>query len=98
MDILPTCLDLARVEYPDRFNGHNITPLDGKGLTSVLEGGEREGHDRIFFEHVGGKAVLENDWKLVTLRQGLPVGYTTSRTTRGNRLIGRTIILVAQRG
>lgn len=69
MDLLPTCLDLAGVEYPDQYNGHEITPLDGKSLTPVLNGEEREGHDQIFFEHVGGKAVLEGDWKLVTLRQ-----------------------------
>jgi len=69
MDVLPTCLDLAGVEYPDQFNGHEITPMDGRSLTPVLNGEEREGHDQIFFEHVGGKAVLEDDWKLVTLRQ-----------------------------
>jgi arylsulfatase len=73
MDILPTCLDLAEVEYPDRFNGHDITPLDGKSLTPILAGEEREGHDQIFFEHVGGKAIMEDDWKLVTLRrEGAP--------------------------
>ena len=70
MDVLPTCLDLADVEYPDRFNGHEITPLDGMSLTPVLAGDEREGHDQIFFEHVGGKAVLEDKWKLVSLRRG----------------------------
>jgi arylsulfatase len=69
MDVLPTCLDLAGVEYPDQFNGHDITPLDGKSLTPVLHGQEREGHDQIFFEHVGGTAVLEDEWKLVTLRE-----------------------------
>ena len=69
MDVLPTCLELADVEYPDRYNGHEITPLDGKSLTPVLNGEEREGHDQIFFEHVGGKAVLEDEWKLVTLRK-----------------------------
>lgn len=69
MDVLPTCLDLAGVEYPDRYNGHDITPLDGKSLTPVLRGEQREGHDQIFFEHVGGKAVIEDKWKLVTLRE-----------------------------
>lgn len=68
MDVLPTCLDLAIVEYPDRYNGHEIRSADGKSLAPVFRGEEREGHDRLFFEHVGGKAVLDGDWKLVTLR------------------------------
>ena len=73
MDILPTCLDVAEADYPQQYNGHDITPLDGKSLTPVLEGDERVGHNQIFFEHVGGKAVLEGDWKLVTLRrEGAP--------------------------
>lgn len=68
MDVLPTCLDLAGVEFPDQYNGHEIESLDGKSLTPVLRGDEREGHDQIFFEHVGGRAILEGEWKLVTLR------------------------------
>lgn len=70
MDVLPTCLDLADVDYPDRYNGHEIRSLDGKSLSPVFQGDEREGHEQIFFEHVGGKAVLEDEWKLVTLRSG----------------------------
>lgn len=69
MDILPTCLDLAGVESPDRYNGHEITPSDGKSLVPILQGAEREGHEQIFFEHLEGKAVIEEDWKIVSLRE-----------------------------
>lgn len=69
MDILPTCLELAGAEYPKEYNGHKITPVDGISLTPILKGKQREGHDRLFFEHVGGKALIEDDWKIVSLRK-----------------------------
>lgn len=69
MDVLPTCLELADAEYPAEYNGHQITPMDGKSLLPILEGEEREGHEQLFFEHVGGKALLKGDWKIVSLRR-----------------------------
>jgi arylsulfatase len=67
MDIMPTCLDLAAARYPTQYEGHPLTPLDGKSLAAVLAGGQRQGHDRLFFEHEGGRAVRISDWKLVAL-------------------------------
>lgn len=69
MDILPTCLELAGADYPDEFNGHKITSMDGKSLTPILNGEQREGHNQLYFEHVGGKALLKDDWKIVSLRK-----------------------------
>ncbi len=68
MDIMPTCLELARVRYPDRYKGHDSTELDGKSLLPILKGGGREGHEQLFFEHEGGRAVREGNWKLVALK------------------------------
>jgi arylsulfatase len=68
IDVLPTCLDLAGAGYPDEYNGHGITPLDGKSLAPIFRGEGRGGHDQLFFEHLEGKALIEEDWKLVTLR------------------------------
>lgn len=64
MDIMPTCLELADVDYPTEYNGNNITQLEGKSLSIILNGEEREGHEAIFFEHERGKAVRMGDWKL----------------------------------
>lgn len=69
MDILPTCLELAGADYPKEYDGHKITPMDGKPLTPILKGKQWEGHDQLFFEHVGGKAMLKDDWKIVSLRK-----------------------------
>lgn len=68
IDILPTCLELAGVRYPRQYQGHDLTPLDGKSLAPVLSGKRRKGHDRLFFEHMGGRAVRMGDWKLVALK------------------------------
>ncbi len=68
MDILPTCLELAGAAYPEGYKGHKITPLDGKSLLPILKDEQREGHEELFFEHVGGKAMIKGDWKIVDLR------------------------------
>jgi arylsulfatase len=68
IDLLPTCLEVAGVEYPEEYNGHSISPLDGKSLLPILRGKDREGHDQLYFEHLEGKALLEDQWKIVTLQ------------------------------
>ncbi|MBN1806966.1 MAG: hypothetical protein JW837_17090 [Sedimentisphaerales bacterium] len=68
MDIMPTCLELAGVSYPAQYKGHQLTALDGKSLVPVLNGDKRKGHDKIFFEHEGGRAVRMGNWKLVALK------------------------------
>jgi arylsulfatase A-like enzyme len=68
MDIMPTCLELAGASYPTQYKGHKLTVMDGKSLVPILAGKKREEHDKIFFEHMGGRAVRMGDWKLVALK------------------------------
>jgi arylsulfatase len=65
MDVMPTCLELAGASYPDTFAGHELTPIEGKSLVPVFKGQSQAGHDKLFFEHVRGRAVRMGDWKLV---------------------------------
>jgi arylsulfatase len=65
MDIMPTCLELAGASYPEALGGHRLTPLDGKSLVPVFAGKSRVGHEKLFFEHVRGRAVRVGNWKLV---------------------------------
>jgi arylsulfatase A-like enzyme len=65
MDILPTFLDLTDTPYPSTYQGHTIKTLDGHSLLPVLLGQKRPGYAQLFFEHEGGKALIEGDWKLV---------------------------------
>lgn len=69
-DILPTCLDLAGVAYPETFAGHAITPAVGKSLRPLLEGAPGPLHERLFWEHEGNRAVREGPWKLVATTKG----------------------------
>lgn len=64
-DVMATCVDLADADYPDQFKGRDITPLEGKTLSPIFEGEQRKGHDTLFWEHEGNRAVRQGKWKLV---------------------------------
>lgn len=65
IDIMATAVELGDADYPVTYRGEDIHPLEGKSLTPILEGREREGHEAIFFEWAGGQAVRTDQWKLV---------------------------------
>ena len=65
IDIMATCADVAAAEYPATYKGHDITPLEGKPLTPIFEGKQRPGHNAIFWEHEGNRAVRQGNWKIV---------------------------------
>ncbi|MBI2433797.1 MAG: DUF4976 domain-containing protein, partial [Candidatus Hydrogenedentes bacterium] len=62
IDLLPTCLDLAGVVYPEQYEGRSLRP--------VLEGGTREAHERLCWEHYGNRAIRQEHWKLVAPKDG----------------------------
>ena len=69
-DFMPTCLELAGVEYPEKFNGKILDPLDGQSFLHLFNG-QIDDEDRLlFWEHEGNKAVREGFWKLVALHNG----------------------------
>lgn len=70
IDILPTCLDIAGVEYPKTYKSHKIKPVEGKSLAKLFTGEMREGNESIFFEHEGNRAVRKGKWKLVRMYKG----------------------------
>ncbi|MDR1884158.1 MAG: arylsulfatase [Prevotella sp.] len=73
MDIMATCLDLAKVNYPKTYNGNEMIPLEGKSLAPVLTEGKRKGHEYLGFEHFGEKALIAKDgWKIVQAGEGSP--------------------------
>jgi len=73
-DIMPTCLELAGVSYPERFRDRSLIPMDGRSLVPVLEG-EGQGTRVI----VWPGAVREGDWKLVMINAGKPELYQLSK-------------------
>jgi arylsulfatase A-like enzyme len=70
IDILPTCLDLAQVNYPKTYQGKKITPLEGKSLVQLFTHKKRLANGSIYFEHEGNRAVRQGKWKLVRKYKG----------------------------
>lgn len=67
IDVLPTCLDAAGVEYPTEYEGRTITPVEGESLLPLFRGDLEWARDReVFWEHEGNRAVRQGQWKLVS--------------------------------
>ncbi|QDT39794.1 arylsulfatase [Stratiformator vulcanicus] len=64
IDVMPTCLDVAGVDYPSGFDGQKRKPLEGASLVPALRGESFE-REPLFWEHEGHRAVRIGDWKLV---------------------------------
>jgi arylsulfatase A-like enzyme len=65
IDILPTCMDIAKAKYPDNYGGNFIKKSDGLTLLPLLMGQTKPIHNFICWEHNGNKAIRKGDWKLV---------------------------------
>jgi len=66
IDLMSTCLDLAGVKYPDSYHGNKITKTEGISLVPLFKNEKWKGHNALFFEHEGNRAVRQGDWKLVS--------------------------------
>jgi arylsulfatase A-like enzyme len=64
-DIMATCLEVAKAKYPTNFDGHTITPLQGKSLVPHFAG-KTNNRGIIYWEHEANIAVRDGKWKLVT--------------------------------
>jgi arylsulfatase len=69
VDLMPTLIELAGVEYPRSFQGRELTPLEGKSLVPVFEGKPLGGRT-LAWEHEGNRAIRVGNWKLVASFQG----------------------------
>ncbi len=65
IDIMATCIDLARATYPAERGGVKITPMQGISLLPALAGKPLARKAPLFFEHEGHRAVRDGRWKLV---------------------------------
>lgn len=70
MDFMPTFAELAQASYPATYQGREITPSSGKSLVPILQGKQRKGHEFLFFEHLGRRAVRKGNWKLLKPAKG----------------------------
>jgi arylsulfatase len=65
IDIMATLADVGQSRYPAEFGGQPITPMEGRSLRPVFEGGQI-GDRRLYWEHEGNRAARDGQWKLVS--------------------------------
>lgn len=80
IDLLPTCLDVAGAAYPKTLRGQPILPPEGLSLAPAFDN-QPVGHEALYFEHLGNRAVRVGDWKLVAGSDG-PWELYNMRTDR----------------
>lgn len=61
IDILPTCMAIGNLEYPDTFSHSN---LEGVNLIPAC-GGQTIENRTLYFEHQSSCAIIDGSWKLV---------------------------------
>lgn len=51
IDIMPTILDITGADYPEKYRGNDIWPLQGQSMTGLFEDGIWREHEFMFWEH-----------------------------------------------
>lgn len=57
IDLMATCCEVAGVTA--------LNAIEGKSLLPVIAGNKRPGHEALFYEHEGNRAIRKQGWKLV---------------------------------
>ncbi len=65
IDLMPTCLEVAGLDYPADFHGRKPLPLEGKSLAPVFRGEPREDHEALCWDVPRNRAIRTGRWKLV---------------------------------
>ncbi len=65
IDIMATCVDLSGASYPEKFGGHDITPMQGQSLKPLLTGKGEFASRTLYWEHEGNAAIRRGNRKLV---------------------------------
>ena len=65
IDIMPTLVDIASADYPDRYRGDSVLPMQGTSLLPVLKGEERRRRGPLFWKWRNGRAIYREGWKLI---------------------------------
>jgi arylsulfatase len=88
IDILPTCLDATGLNFPTTFRGGTPATPDGETLLGMVAG-KPHAQRRLFWEHVGRRAVYQNGWKLVWLKNSWELYHLAADPTEQRNLAKR---------
>ncbi|MHC4708916.1 MAG: arylsulfatase [Planctomycetota bacterium] len=67
-DIMPTILDLAKIEPPTEIDGRDVRTLQGQSVLGLLDGSAEAayaGADEVGYELFGLKAFIDGEWKIL---------------------------------
>lgn len=70
IDIMATCVDVARAQYPETYKERTVTPMEGESLQPVFQGEKLYRKDALYWEHEGNRAVRQGKYKLVSRYRG----------------------------
>lgn len=66
VDLMPTFLEIAGVEYPKTFNDINSNPMVGESFIAKIKNNTWERKSPMFYEWAGFRAVWDCKWKAVS--------------------------------
>jgi len=66
IDLMTTCVDVAKATYPREHKGERIQPPEGVSLVPALHGSDLQRKAPLGFEHHGNSALRDGKWKIVT--------------------------------
>ncbi|HEX5479308.1 MAG TPA: arylsulfatase, partial [Dehalococcoidia bacterium] len=70
IDVPATILDVTGIEAPERFEGHEQIPMQGRSLVATWDdAGAAPPRERQYFEMGGHRGLYEDGWKAVTYHQ-----------------------------
>ena len=69
IDLMATCLEVAKVPHPKEFGGHKIPPLEGVSLKPAFQGKDLGREEALYFDHHLNGAIRDGTWKLVRYGQ-----------------------------
>ncbi len=64
IDLMATCVDLAKAVYPTEHQGNSIQPMEGASLVDAFSGRPIK-REALYWEHEGNRAIRAGRWKLV---------------------------------
>lgn len=72
IDLMPTIMDIAHATYPKTYNGVELHTLTGISLLPAIVSGKNIKRGPLYFEHEANRAVIEDEWKLVSTSTNTP--------------------------
>jgi len=78
LDLMPTFLDYANIEYPTHYLEHKIHPLMGKSLRPLVEGKSDQVYsddEYVAFELFDSKTLYKGDWKILQFHPQADLEY-----------------------